>query len=85
MEDHDTVTDGIVSKKPRLASNAVYEKQFRFNSTKRKKRHSAKRWAKQTTKEKQLCTQSLQSNKVTHCAVCFKEDDMDTSELIEWI
>lgn len=37
MEDHDTVTDGIVSKKPRLASNAVHEKQFRFNSTKRKK------------------------------------------------
>lgn len=75
-------TDFPINKRP--ASNANHEKQARFFSTKKKKVIS-KRWAKPTQDEKNACYETLEDVEVIHCGYCFKEDDSDISDTVEWV
>ena len=75
-------TDFPVNKRP--APNANHQKQPRFFSTK-KKRVVPKRWAKPSKDEKDTCYGTLENVEILHCGVCFKQDDMESSDIVEWI
>ena len=44
-----------------------------------------KRWGKASKDERDTCYAALESVEILHCGVCFKQDDMDTSDMVEWI
>ena len=82
MNPQENIPDFPTNKRP--ASNANHQMKPRFFSTK-KKRVVPKRWAKPSRDERDTCYDTLENVEILHCGVCFKQDDMDTSDTIEWI
>ena len=70
--------------KKRTASNANHQKQPSFFSTK-KKRVVPERWAKPSKNERDTYYGMLETVEVLHCGVCFKQDDLESSDMVEWI
>ena len=75
-------TDFPVNKRSTL--NANHQKQPHLFSTK-KKRVMPKRWAKPSKGERDTCYGTLESVEILHCEVYFRQDDMDTLDMVEWI
>ena len=51
----------------------------------KKKRTSAKRWAKPSYDKATVCRQTLQNVEIRLCAVCYEEDDSELVGEVEWV
>ena len=51
----------------------------------KKKKVMPKRWAKPSKDERDTFYGTLESVEILHCGVCFKQDDMESSDIVEWI
>ena len=74
-------TNFLVNKRP--APNANHQNNHTFSLRKTEKRVMPKRWAKPSKSERDTCYGTLESVEILHCGVCFRQDDMHTSDMVE--
>ena len=65
-------------------SNKTFENQHRFCSTKKEPMYKTKRLTKLSSKDCKVAREDLNAIETNFCAICFKEDDKDSGDNVEW-
>ena len=75
----------ILPMKRIIAPNTNSEKQRRFFSTKKKGKGTRLKITKPSRQEINQSRMNLMKQAITHCGICYKENDESTEEYVNWI